>query len=46
MYIKLPAVNINGNSRMQDVKRYLVQLVDAIERAFADAKEDDDGSET
>ena len=43
MYIKLPAVNINGNSNMQDVKRYLVALVDVIETAFAGAKEDEDG---
>ena len=28
---------------MQDVKRYLVALVDAIEAAFAGAKEDEDG---
>lgn len=44
MQVKLPMVNINGNSSMQDVKRYLVSLVDAIERAFEDAKEDDDNA--
>lgn len=35
-------VNINANSTMTDVKRYLVSLVDAIETAFESAKEDDD----
>lgn len=42
MNIKLPMVNINANSTMTDVKRYLVSLVDAIETAFESAKEDDD----
>lgn len=43
MFVKLPTVTINQNSTMQDVKRYLVSLTDAIETAFAGAKEEDDG---
>ena len=42
MNIKLPMVNINENSTMTDVKRYLVSLVDAIETALVNAKEDGD----
>jgi hypothetical protein len=41
MNIKLPSVTISGDSTMQDVRRYLVALVDAIERALQNAKEDD-----
>lgn len=46
MQVKMPIVSINGNSSMQDVKRYLVSLVDAIETAFGSVKEEDDGSDT
>lgn len=42
MVVNLPNVNINANSTMNDVKRYLVSLVDAIETALERAKEDDD----
>lgn len=42
MNVNLPAVNINANSTMDDVKRYLVSLVDAIEIALQSAKEEDD----
>lgn len=42
MNIKLPNVTVNGASSMQDVRRYLVALVDALERALQNAKEEDD----
>ncbi len=41
MNIKLPCVTISGDSTMQDVRRYLVTLVDALERALQNAKEED-----
>lgn len=41
MEIKLPSVTLNKNSTMQDVKSYLVTLVDAIERALQNAKEEE-----
>ncbi len=41
MNVKLPSVTLNQNSTMQDVRRYLVTLVDAIERALQNAKEEE-----
>lgn len=41
MNVKLPSVTLNKNSTIQDVRRYLVTLVDAVERALQNAKEEE-----
>ena len=45
MNVKLPMVNINANSTMTDVKRYLVALVDAIETALEERESFSDSEE-